>query len=75
MKKKLNMENKCLNCINGAIVVGERASIYILKEAINKEKHINYKNNESGCRRLRDIKKLDDCIKNDFKHHEEFLNN
>jgi len=58
MKKELSVKNKCLSCINGAIVVGERRSIYILKEAINKEKYINYKNNESGCRRLRDIKKI-----------------
>jgi hypothetical protein len=65
MKNKIN----CLTCLNGAILLGNRNSVYILKLAINKDREINYKNKELGCRSLKNSKLSDECLKNNFCHY------
>ena len=64
--------NKCLSCLNGAIVIGQRGSIYIAKKAINKDKDINYDKNEQGCRNLNDKFQSKVCLENNYCFYEHF---
>lgn len=65
-------ESKCAKCINGGIYQDPNGSIFVLEEAITKYRTINYSAGGIGCRGVLNALKSKECIKNDFKHYQEY---
>ena len=65
------MINKCLTCLNGAILLGARNGLWKFKRAIGRDYIIDYKKNERGCRNGNSIKTMN-CLNNKYIHYKEF---
>ncbi len=66
------MENKCQICEFGGIMKGFWGSSYKFKLAIKKNKEINYKLGEYGCRMDQWNSKELKCITNNFSEFKKF---
>jgi len=65
------VNNKCINCEYGAKMMEFRGTMYNFKQAIKKDKIINYDKGEMGCRMDQWNDKEKECLYSNFSQFKE----